>query len=134
MRFLFFLLLAAACSAPCPLVCDSDLACPPGFYCLNRVACLQDCVHCANGCLGTPSNCSNCGVPCPAGQRCSLGKCQDACDAGLDDCSGTCTNLKIDRLNCGTCGTACARDENCVAVGTADSGPQGKCIKVDVCQ
>jgi Stigma-specific protein, Stig1 len=121
-------LLLAACSAPCPLLCQDDTQCPPGFYCLNQAACLQDCKRCSGSCVDTFSNCGTCGLACAAGMKCSFGTCKDSCDPGLTDCNGSCYDLTKDRTNCGSCGNACATDETCVSGAT---GP--KCTKVDVC-
>ena len=126
MRILALVFALAACSAPCPLVCQDDSECPAGYYCLNNAACMQDCVRCASGqCVGSVNNCASCNVACAAGQKCSLSVCGDACGTGLTDCSGSCFNVVTDRLNCGSCGHACQRDEIC-------SG--STCTKVDVCQ
>ena len=118
-------LLLAACSAPCPLVCQDDTQCPVGFYCLNQAACLQDCLRCNGQCVQAVNNCGACGLACTAGMVCSFGACKDSCDPGLTSCAGSCYDLMGDRTNCGACGNTCARDATCV---------KGKCTKVDVCQ
>jgi hypothetical protein len=123
-RLLSIVLLLAACSAPCQLLCQDDSECPLGYYCLNRAACLPDCLRCGGGCVETFKNCGACGLQCGAGMKCSFGQCKSACDPGLTDCAGSCYDLSTDRTHCGACGTSCARDETCV---------QSKCTKVDVC-
>jgi len=122
---LAFAIALAACSAPCPLVCQDDSQCPVGFYCLNQAACLDDCLRCGGACVDTFSNCGTCGVRCADGQKCLRGACGSACDATTTDCNGSCYDLTSDRIHCGSCTTSCARDEIC---------NRGACTKVDVCQ
>jgi hypothetical protein len=37
------------------------------------------------------------------------------CQAGLTNCSGVCTNLATDSMNCGACGRTCATGKACSA-------------------
>ena len=124
--------LAAACSAPCPLVCQSDLECPQAFFCLNNAACLPDCLRCNGECAETVSNCGACNAPCGgATPKCVLGTnsvpthCASACNPGTNDCNGSCYNLSNDSFHCGSCANACNRDEVCV---------NSVCTRVDTCQ
>jgi len=59
------------------------------------------------------ANCGACGTKCLAGQICTSGKCVLNCQAGLTDCSGTCTNLQADVANCGNCANKCAGGQVC---------------------
>jgi hypothetical protein len=65
---------------------------------------------CGGACVNTQTdnnNCGMCGMVCPMGQSCQMGRC--ACPTGQTAC-GTppaCVNLMTDRANCGMCGRAC---------------------------
>jgi hypothetical protein len=120
----FGLAALAACSAPCPLVCQGNSDCPIGFYCLNQSACLQDCLRCGGSCVESFANCSSCGASCAQGEKCLRGKCGSACDGTTTDCNGSCYDLTRDPQHCGGCGNHCAVGETCVA---------SACTKVDVC-
>lgn len=50
------------------------------------------------------AGCSSDDSPLPAG-----------CAPGLDDCGGTCVDLQVDNLNCGTCGNPCGAFAGCSA-------------------
>jgi hypothetical protein len=126
-RLVVLLVLLAACSTPCPLVCEDNTQCFGGYYCLNQSACLPDCLQrCGGSCVETVTNCGACGRACTGTQRCSQGQCLDACATGLTDCAGSCYDIQADRTHCGGCDApACNTDETCV---------KGVCTKVDVCQ
>ena len=111
------LLLAAACDKPCPLVCQSDNDCPAFYTCYQHEICLQQCdnIVCSGACVDSFHNCGGCGNACAAGQVCGRAGCESACESGLTSCSGSCTDLKVDRLSCGACGHVCANNETCAA-------------------
>jgi hypothetical protein len=63
----------------------------------------------ADGCEVTPasdrSNCGVCGKICAVGGSCVNGGC--TCGTPYVDCTGMCTDVRVDSANCGTCGTRC---------------------------
>ncbi|MHB1846185.1 MAG: hypothetical protein ACYCWW_15285 [Deltaproteobacteria bacterium] len=128
-------------SPSCPMSCAPGTACD-GKTCVGSVclggdgrclaadqtigACCG--VACAN-LLTDPSNCGACGVACPAGQLCEMGRCSGSpgCLSGANGlfckldagtswicCVGTgCTDSSSDPSNCGGCGIACPAGQNC---------------------
>jgi hypothetical protein len=93
-----------ACGSPCPSMdrCTQGtctfLGCNAGLVICNHLCSV----------LNVPATCGSCTNTCPAGQVCSLEQCKPACSPGLVSCSGWCTDLSSDPLNCGACGTQCA--------------------------
>ncbi|GEM_PF-5074768 len=65
--------------------------------------CIQDTVEAC----GSPNN--NCYEN---NQKCSLGKCVDACPNSETDCSDACKDLTKDPENCGSCGNICEKDDH----------------------
>jgi len=62
----------------------------------------------------------------------SLAACEDdlaSCE--LDLCSGQCTDVQIDRFNCGQCGNVCSAGFECVE-GACTECPEGNCIDGDL--
>ncbi len=104
----------ACIDGSCELSCTtSQIACNgecinPEFdarYCGAQGSCMSDGVGGGGGVGGASFN--SVGQTCAAGDSCQEGSCELSCQAGLDNCSGTCTNLLTSRENCGECGTSC---------------------------
>ena len=116
MRFALLLLLLTACpGTPCLFVCGTDSECPAFSTCRDHAACLSTCsnIVCNGACVDSFHNCGGCGVACAAGQVCGHAGCETACENGLTNCSGSCMDLKNDRLNCGACAHFCNANEYC---------------------
>ncbi|MFO0605226.1 MAG: hypothetical protein U0324_18750 [Polyangiales bacterium] len=128
--------------APCPLVygCRDPAACrcaPTHTHCQN--VCFERSVVVATAtCRGVcvfldndNANCGACGNRCPAGMRCSAGRC--VC-AELT-CNGVCT--RSDAENCGACGRRCPAGATCYPFAgipcqcelpSLPCGPGGACV------
>jgi hypothetical protein len=92
-----------------------------GASCVYRcVAGFADCDNiAANGCeapLGTPQNCSACGMSCTgATPVCEASmRCVSGCGA-MSNCGGACVDLQTSAMHCGMCGRACTGGQSCVA-------------------
>ena len=115
------------------VTCEGCTGNPDGTPCDDGNPCTTD-DKCINGsCVGTPilsgaapacsptgDSCLNGACSCGGGAACSAtsstcvsGACQ--CQVGFTDCNGTCTNLNIDKNNCGACGHMCASGQACVS-------------------
>lgn len=89
---------------------------------------------CSGGAGGCPANSTACGTPpvcidtansaahcggcdnaCPSGMVCNASTC--GCPPSMNECSGACSNPKVDPLNCGGCGMACATGQACQGGG-----------------
>src|SRR5436190_133383 len=96
---------AAADGGPPPDVAvPPDLGCPVGT------------TKCGNACVDTMSDaahCGGCGVACPMGQGCAMGRC--GCINRTMKCGNACVDAKTDPANCGACGNACAMGKQCIA-------------------
>jgi hypothetical protein len=109
----------------------------------DQTTCAQSGLACNGICEETqtdPSNCGACGNVCPTTlspycianpnqcgtiqQACVSGVC-GGCGAGLNACSGSCTNLQSDPSNCGVCGTACLPGQVCTAGQCMANLPNG---------
>lgn len=100
---------AAACAQAAPIDTTVPLACTGGQVICNGV--------CADQQTDT-ENCGTCGIQCPAGQACALGKCATACPNGDNICKGgngksSCVNVRTDNTNCGACGKSCTTGQVC---------------------
>ncbi len=133
----------------------TDAATDTGCQCAPRVnatatctgaSCLYRCVagfaDCNNngddGCeapLGTPQNCSACGVTCSgATPVCEASmRCVSGCGA-LSNCGGACVDVQTSALHCGSCGRACPGGQSCVAGACRCAAGQtlcgGACVDV----
>jgi len=68
-----------------------------------------------NGCeaflLFDSANCGACGMKCDKGEICQKSMC--SCPGGFKSCApaaggaAVCTNVRVDKQNCGDCGTVC---------------------------
>lgn len=92
--------------------------------------CANGTVTCGASCVDTQTNalhCGGCGSPCPSGQACDGGECQDGGCAGDRELCGTeCVNLDNDEQNCGECGITCDGDLTCLS-GACDCAEDTKC-------
>lgn len=71
------------------------------------------CGYCGGACMGVPAPGQS-----SVGQ-CIDGQCQPVCLEDAAYCDGSCTDLAIDFLNCGSCGSQCSGSQVCCA---------GRCI------
>lgn len=112
---------ASLTPADVPLVDVSDASAPTDSGCpAGQRFCDGRCVA-----VGPFTNaCDPCGLPCCAGNLCSVGRCYPGCAAGTTACpnpnpspscsGGVCRNLVVDPANCGRCGNACPTGQRCV--------------------
>lgn len=119
------------CGASCVLLDRSRNHCGA---CNNACAANEDCVGGACQCVpdctgrmcgddGCGGSCGSCGAMrvCGAGGSCM-------CSAGLDDCGGNCTDVRIDEANCGSCANACTPAQTCLAGSCMDAVPDAGCV------
>ncbi len=104
-----------ACGSACPV--GGNVAAP--FCAAGKcgVTCNNGTLDCndnpADGCEAYPSNdrsnCGTCGTICAVGGSCVNGGCTCGSVVGetVEDCNGTCTDVRRDATNCGSCGTRC---------------------------
>lgn len=108
------------CFGPCTFAHASAARCDGAGACVLG-ACDPGWGNCdgdaSNGCeasLRRNQSCGQCGMACPAGQRCTPTGCQSACTPPLTLCSdGECVDLTTDHQRCGGCGTACGSNQVC---------------------
>lgn len=79
---------------------------------------------------GDGLHCGACAAPCPGGQVCSEGACQDFCTVATDTlCSTSCIELQTNPSHCGACDNSCDAGQICEAGnctgGTAAGGGAG---------
>jgi len=103
------------------LLANAGAVCAAGQVCTSgacQVSCPGGQINCTGTCIvpgtdrnhcGATGDCQagNSGDACTSGQVCSLGVCQVSCQAGLTNCSGTCTNVGSNPANCNSCGNIC---------------------------
>lgn len=143
----------------CGLACKSGelcwkgaCGCPTGFVqCGSECKKLDSdnlaCGACDKKCTAPPNNdpewkCGPGVQPTSTGWACEGGTCKITCERFYGDCNanlcndGCETELRTDRLNCGSCGIVCAAGQDCVdgtclcPPGTTRCGK--RCIDVDV--
>lgn len=100
-------------------------------------ACVRGFADCdgtnSNGCetdTNEAANCGACGNRCPMGGRCTGGRCDTGCPAGLSWCFDVCVDLATGRglpsQHCGACGRACERGTVCMGGACANPCPAGR--------
>ncbi len=117
--------------------CQSNNFCGADHFCHLAATCTLPEHACGSDCVSFDSsaNCGGCGIVCDPGAACDAlttpgaPACKTYCTPGvLDDCSGTCRDLKSDAANCGACGKSCPAGEACVAGACEILCPSGEAL------
>lgn len=123
------------------VACTDDAQCASGMRCLDFVcqtrcgagpACTGSGTACCNdACVQTqtdPRHCGACGVTCPTGEWCTLGRCvtENACTrctSAQTCCNNACVDVRSDAANCGACGRVCLSGQGCFNGSCNGCGP-----------